>query len=183
MNSVLRWSKCWLAVVIICLGAIPAAASSISFKVTLPASQGEPLTGRVFVMIARAGDPEPRLQVGSWRSRTELISIDVNGLAPGQAATLDALTLGYPLKSVRELPPGDYYVQALLNLYTRFQRSDGHTIYAHMDQWEGQQFNKSPGNLYSDVGHFHLDPLTGYEIRLDLNHKIPTPLHRAIRHT
>jgi S-formylglutathione hydrolase FrmB len=176
MNSVLRWSKCCLVVVIVCLGVIPAAASSISFKVTLPPGQGEPLTGRVFVMIARAGDPEPRLQVGSWRSHTELMGIDVNGLAPGQTATLDALTLGYPLKSVRELPPGDYYVQALLNVYTRFQRSDGHTIYAHMDQWEGQQFNKSPGNSYSDVGHFHLDPLTGYEIRLNLNHKIPTQL-------
>jgi len=105
-----------------------------------------------------------------------MIAIDVQGLQPGQSATLDSLTLGYPLKSVRELPPGDYHVQALLNIYTRFQRSDGHTIWAHMDQWEGQQFNKSPGNLYSDTGYFHLDPLTGYEIRLSLTHKIPTPL-------
>src|ERR1043165_4475065 len=98
MNSVLRWFKRCLAVVIVCLGAVSAAASSISFKITLPPSQGEPLTGRVFVMIARAGDPEPRLQVGSSRSRTELIGIDVNGLAPGQTVTLDALTLGYPFK-------------------------------------------------------------------------------------
>ena len=87
-----------------------------------------------------------------------MIALDVQNLQPGQAAMLDALTLGYPLKSVRELPAGDYYVQALLNVYTRFHRSDGHTIWAHMDQWEGQQFNKSPGNLFSDVGHFHLDP-------------------------
>jgi len=177
MNLALRWSKSCLIVVFFCLAAsISAAASSITFKITLPASQHEPLTGRVFVIIARAGDPEPRLQVGSWRSRTELIALDVQGLAPGQAATLDALTLGYPLKSVRELPPGDYYVQALLNVYTRFQRADGHVIWGHMDQWEGQQFNKSPGNLYSEIGHFHLDPLTGYEIRLNLEHKIPTPL-------
>jgi hypothetical protein len=42
-----------------------------------------------------------------------------------------------------------------------------------MDQWEGQQFNKSPGNLYSAVGHFHLDPLSGYEIRLTLTQTIP----------
>jgi hypothetical protein len=169
----------WIKFAIICtiLSFVqPAIASSITFKVSLPASQKEPITGRVFVIIARAGDPEPRLQVGSWRSRTELIGADVPGLAPGQTMSLDVLTLGFPLKSVRELPAGDYYVQALFNIYTRFQRADGHTIFAHLDQWEGQQFNKSPGNLYSEVGHFHLDPLTGYEIRLSLEHKIPTPL-------
>ncbi|HZD93213.1 MAG TPA: hypothetical protein VE133_03105, partial [Candidatus Sulfotelmatobacter sp.] len=166
MHSAQRWTKFWLAVTIYVVAAqLSAAASSITFKITLPATQAEPMTGRVFVIIARAGDPEPRLQVGSWRSRTELIGIDVQGLGPGQTVTLDALALGFPFKSVRELPPGDYYVQALFNIYTHFQRSDGHTLWGHLDQWEGQQFNKSPGNLFSDVGHFHLDPLTGYEIR------------------
>ncbi|HKR95399.1 MAG TPA: hypothetical protein VJW55_08565, partial [Candidatus Angelobacter sp.] len=160
-----RWIKLALACVIFCFAIQPAVASSITFKVTLPANQPEPITGRVFIIIARAGDPEPRLQVGSFRSRTELLGMDVPGLGPGQTASMDALTLGFPLKSIRELPAGDYYVQALFNVYTRFQRSDGHSIFAHNDQWEGQQFNKSPGNLYSDVGHFHLDPLTGYEIR------------------
>jgi hypothetical protein len=86
---------------------------------------------------------------------------------------MDSLAMGYPLKSVRELPAGDYYVQALLNVYTRFQRADGNIIWAHMDQWEGQQFNRSPGNLYSAVRRFHLDPLAGYEIRLTLDQTIP----------
>ena len=153
-----------------------AAASSITFKITLPANQPQPIMGRLFVIIARANDPEPRLQVGGWRSKTELLAVDIPGLQPGGTATVEALALGFPLKSVRELPPGDYYVQALFNVYTRFQRSDGNTIFAHMDQWEGQQFNKSPGNLYSEAGHFHLDPLTGYEIRLNLDRKIPTQL-------
>ncbi|HEU4416633.1 MAG TPA: alpha/beta hydrolase-fold protein, partial [Candidatus Angelobacter sp.] len=172
-----RWLKHSFAIIIFTLAAqISATASSISFKITLPASQPQPLTGRVFVIIARAGDPEPRLQVGSFRSHTELIAIDTPGVAPGQAVTLDALAAGYPLKSVRELPAGDYYVQALFNVYTRFQRSDGNTIWGHMDQWEGQQFNKSPGNLYTEIGHFHLDPLTGYEIRLTLSHKIAEQL-------
>ncbi len=177
MNLSQRWTRFCLAVAMFMAAAqFSALASSITFKITLPASEHEPLTGRMFVIIARAGDPEPRLQVGGLRSRTELMGIDVQGLAPGQAATIHALTLGFPFKSVRELPPGDYYVQALFNVYTRFQRSDRHVIWGHMDQWEGQQFNKSPGNLYSEVGHFHLDPLTGYEIRLSLDHKIPTPL-------
>src|SRR6266853_4039384 len=147
MNLVRRRIQFSIACVLLGLAlSISAAASSITFKITLPASQPQPITGRLFVIIARANDPEPRLQVGSWRSRTEMLAVDVQGLAPGQATTLDALTLGYPLKSVRELPAGDYYVQALLNVYTRFERSDGHTIWAHMDRWEGQHFNQSPGN-------------------------------------
>jgi len=167
MNLAQRWTRLPIACLFLSLAlSVTAAASSITFKITLPAAQqppqqpAQPMTGRLFVIVAQANDPEPRLQVGSWRSRTEIIAVDVQNLQPGQAATLDALTLGYPFKSVRELPAGDYYVQALLNVYTRFQRSDGNTIWAHMDQWEGQQFNKSPGNLFSDAGHFHLDPLT-----------------------
>ncbi len=177
MKSCRLWiQSCWATLVIVLACSVSAMASSITFTVTLPVTQKEAVTGRVYIVIARANDPAPIQQVGSWRSKTELLGVDVQGLMPGRAATLDALTLGYPFKSVRELPPGDYYVQALLNVYTRFQRADGNVIWAHMDQWEGQQFNKSPGNLYSYAGHFHLDPLTGYEIRLTLNHTIPTTL-------
>ena len=88
-------------------------------------------------------------------------------------AVIDAGTLGYPLKSLKELPAGEYYVQALVNVYTEFHRADGHTIWAHMDQWEGQQFNKSPGNIYSAVQKVHLDPKAGYDVKLSLDTLIP----------
>jgi hypothetical protein len=143
------------------------------FEVMLPSTYKLPLTGRVFVLIARSESPEPRLQAGSWRGRAEFLGADVQQLQPGQKVSLDSSTLGFPLKNVRELPAGDYYVQALLNVYTKFDRADGHTIWAHMDQWEGQQFNRSPGNLYSEVQHVHLDPLSGYDVRLSLTQTIP----------
>ncbi|HKD15289.1 MAG TPA: alpha/beta hydrolase-fold protein [Candidatus Angelobacter sp.] len=150
------------------------AGSSIPrFEITLPSSHKEPVTGRVFVIIAKVDDPEPRLQVGSQRSHTEFLGKDVIQLQPGQMTAIDALTLGYPFKSVRELPAGDYYVQALLNVYTRFSRSDNRIIWAHKDQWEGQQFNRSPGNLYSVAQKVHLDPLSGYDVRLQLTNTIP----------
>jgi putative esterase len=152
---------------------LKAVAADARFKITLPPGETRSITGRAFIIISRVDAPEPRLQVGFWRSHTELLGRDVQGLQPGQFTMLDALTPGFPFRSVRELPAGDYYVQALLNIYTPFHRQDGHTIWAHMDQWEGQQFNKSPGNLYSDVQRFHLDPLSGYEIQLSLNRKIP----------
>src|SRR5579863_9956545 len=148
-------------------GAIP------RFEIKLPASHKEPVTGRVFVIIAKAEDPEPRLQVGSWTSHTEFLGRDIVQLQPGETTSIDALTLGYPYKSVRELPAGDYYVQAVLNIYTRFSRSDEHIIWAHKDQWEGQQFNRSPGNIYSVAQSVHLDPISGYNVRLELTNTIP----------
>lgn len=163
-----------LASLLLCLAAqLTASASETRFRISLPGTHPQPLTGRLFVIVSKVDNPEPRLQVGSPRSRTQIIGRDVQALQPGQFTVIDALTLGYPFRSVRELPAGDYYVQALFNVYTRFQRADGHTIWAHMDQWEGQQFNKSPGNLYSEVRRFHLDPLGGYEIQLTLDKVIP----------
>ena len=162
-----------LLVFIFLLSLLQAVAADVRFKVTLPASHHEAVTGRIFIIVSSADTPEPRLQVGFWRSHVEMLGRDVQDLQPGQYGLIDALTMGYPLRSIRELPAGDYYVQAVLNVYTRFQRQDGHTIWAHMDQWEGQQFNKSPGNLYSNVRRFHLDPVSGYEIQLSLDKTIP----------
>lgn len=161
-----------LVVFFLAIAENPASAADTYFRITLGKGT-QPITGRVFVIISKSDTPEPRLQVGSWQSRTEFLGKDVQGIAPGESVIIDALTLGFPQRSIRELPAGDYYVQALLNVYTRFVRPDGHVIWAHMDQWEGQQFNRSPGNLYSIVGHFHLDPLSGYEIRLNLDQTIP----------
>ena len=163
------------AVVLLTLQVAAQTGSSIPrFEILLPASHKEPLTGRVFVIIAKTDDPEPRLQVGSWRSHTEFLGRDVIQLQPGQTTSIDALTLGYPFKSLRELPAGDYYVQALFNVYTRFTRADNKVIWAHNDQWEGQQFNRSPGNLYSIAQQVHLDPLSGYNVRMELTNSIPS---------
>ncbi len=143
----------------------------ISFPSTLHA---DPITGRVFVMVSKGGAREPRLQVGFWGGQTPFFGVDVEQLKPGQAAVIDAGTLGYPADSLKDIPAGDYYVQALLNIYTRFSRADGHVIWAHNDQWEGQQFNRSPGNLFSEVQKVHLDPTAGYNLKLVLTGVIPS---------
>src|SRR5215472_3431350 len=114
----LRRSGLLFAFVGFILTAQAAWAADVRFKITLPAGYPQAMTGRVFVIISKTDAPEPRLQVGSWRSHVEFLGRDVAGLQPGEATTMDALVLGYPLRSVRELPAGDYYVQALLNVYT-----------------------------------------------------------------
>lgn len=145
------------------------------FEISFPASvHSEPITGRVFVVISLKENPTPRFQAGWFDQTPPLFGADVDQLRPDENAVIDVSTLGFPLRSLAEIPAGDYYVQAILNVYTQFHRSDGHTIWAHMDQWEGQQFNTSPGNLYSDVQKVHLDPSAGYDVNLHLANVIPS---------
>lgn len=128
------------------------------FEISFPASaHSGPITGRVFVMLSKRESPEPLRQAGNWGGQTPFFGLDVNELQPGRAAVIDSRVPGYPAATLKDVPAGDWYAQAVINVYTKFPRSDGHTIWAHMDQWEGQQFNRSPGNLYSEVRKVHID--------------------------
>ncbi len=98
---------------------------------------------------------------------------DVNALRAGHGVTIDVDTPGYPLASLRDLPAGTYTIQALANVYTRFARADGNTIWAHADRGEGQQFTHSPGNLTSVPQRVHLDPTRSRSIPVRLTQRIP----------
>jgi enterochelin esterase-like enzyme len=164
---------CWVFALALAASA-QVAPRATRFEVTFPgAAHTGPITGRVFVIISRTSSPEPRYQIGTWFEETPFFGTDISQLKPGEPAVIDSGILGYPLRSLREIPAGDYYVQALVDVYTEFHRADGHTIWAHMDQWEGQQFNVSPGNLYSGVERVHLDPALGYTVRLKAENVIP----------
>jgi S-formylglutathione hydrolase FrmB len=144
------------------------------FSVTVPAGvRSEPLTGRIFLFVSRSASPEPRLQYGGLSETVPFFGHDVTALRAGAPTVLDASADGYPLPTIGDLPPGDYSVQALANVYTRFPRADGHIIWAHNDQGEGQQFNRSPGNLISDVVHVHIDGHRAQTFALTLSKVIP----------
>jgi hypothetical protein len=146
--------------------------SRLRFEVTYPASANKgSITGRVFVMLSRTNEREPRLQIG--RLGVPFFGRDVERLAAGQAAAVDASDLGHPVWDMRDLPAGEYYVQAFVNVYSEFKRVDGHTLWMHDDQWEGQHWNVSPGNLYSDVQKVTIDPAKGFTVRLEARNVIP----------
>ncbi len=150
------------------------AQGNVKFGISFPSSlRAEAVTGRIFVIVSKSNAREPRLQVGSWGGQTPFFGVDVDQLKPGETTVIDRGVLGYPANSLKDIPADDYFVQALANLYTKFSRSDGKVIWVHMDQWEGQQFNRSPGNLYSEVQRVHLDPAVGYDIKLELTKVIP----------
>lgn len=148
--------------------------SRLRFEISFSSSvHAEAITGRVFVMISENDRREPRLQAGSWNRSVPFFGLDIENLKPGEVAVIDENILGYPLKSLNEIPDGKYFAQGLVNIYTQFHRSDGHVMWAHMDQWEGQQFNRSPGNIYSEVKSVKLNPSSGYTIKLSLDKVIP----------
>jgi hypothetical protein len=118
-----------------------------------------PLDGRVYVVISTTNDPEPRDQILEVEVKSQQIfGIDVDAIAPGQNAIISDDALGYPTANFRALPAGDYWVQAVLNKYTTFHRSDSHTVKLPMDEGEGQHWNSKPGNFYSVPERVHIDP-------------------------
>jgi hypothetical protein len=154
--------------------------SSLRFEITYPASANRgPITGRVYVMLSRtppaaeprAPDREPRTSIG--RIGIPFFGRDVERVAPGQVAVVDGTDLGHPVWDMRDLPAGEYHVQGFVNVYSEFKRADGRTVWMHDDQWEGQRWNVSPGNLYSDVQRVRVDPSHPFTIRLEAKNVIP----------
>ena len=144
------------------------------FEVVVPTGMADgPVDGRILVIVSESDEPEPRFQRMRSLETPLIFGADVEGLVPGEPAVIDAVALGFPIESITNIPPGDYFVQAVLNIYTTFERADGHTIKAHMDQWEGQHWNRSPGNLYSPVERATIDPASAGAVSISLTEKIP----------
>jgi len=124
--------------------------------------------------ISKDEKQEPRYQLKEQEAESaQFFGLDVNVLAPGDRATIDSSTLGYPLLSLDQLPAGDYYVQAVLNVYQTFHRADGHTVKLPPDMGEGQKWYEKPGNLMSKPQSVHIDPASGEPIRISLTEMIP----------
>ena len=138
-----------------------------------PPGATAPITGRVYVAISRDGGPSrtPIEQTGA--TGVPLFGVDVAGLVPGATATIDSTAVGHPLHRLDDLPPGEYWVQPFVNVYTRFDRADGKTVWLHMDQWEGQDWKESPGNIYGDPVRLRIDPASSGTVTLVADRIIP----------
>lgn len=134
-------------------------------------ARSEPVTGVVYVAISRDNRATPIQQTGA--TGTPLFSRNVESVPPGTPVVLDAADRGHPIASLRDVPAGEYWMQPFINVYTRFPRADGKTVWVHMDQWEGQDWKRSPGNLYGDPVRVHVDPSSSDAIRLVADKAIP----------
>src|ERR1700735_2352686 len=90
-------------------------AADTRFEISVPpAVHSGSLTGRVYVMLSHNNERDPRLQVG--RLGAPFFGRDVENLAAGSTAVIDATDLGSPVVSLSEVPPGEYWVQGFVNV-------------------------------------------------------------------
>ncbi len=143
------------------------------FEISFPASlHAEPVDGRLILMLSTKADREPRFQISTGLDTQLAFAVDVDGLKPGQSQLVDQNAIGYPLVSLADVPPGEYFAQALVHVYETFHRADGHVVKLPMDQGEGQQWNLSPGNLYSVPETVRVDPSSD-AVKIELTRVIP----------
>ena len=163
-----------LAAVVILLAAPLVALAEVKFAVSFPAERSKtPLDGRMLLLLSTNDQAEPRFQISDGPATQLVFGVDVDGLAPGAEAVFDASVLGYPLRSLAELPAGEYRVQALLHRYETFRRSDGRVVKLPMDRGEGQRWNAAPGNLLSTPRKISFDPGRDVTVRIVLDREIP----------
>ena len=143
----------------------------ISFAASV---QNEAVTGRVYIAVSREegrAGRGPIWQAG--QAGAPLFGMNVEELPPGEWVTIDGSVFGHPVPSLNLIPPGEYWIQGFVNIYTKFERADGHTVWLHMDQWEGQNWRRSPGNLFSTPQKVIIDPDAGCDLRIVCDQEIP----------
>ena len=168
------------------------AAAAQTITVSFPAAQSPtPLDGRVLLLLsndpAAAKDPkiEPRFQIDDGIDSQMVFGVTVDGWKPGDPLVIGAGATGYPRASLKDVPPGDYTVQAVLNIYQTFHRSDGKTVKLAPDRGEGQHWNMAPGNLMSKPRLVHIGP-DAKPISVSLDRVMPSvkqdPDTKYVRH-
>jgi hypothetical protein len=163
-----------------------------TFTVSFPASLSpKPLDGRVLLLVSNDPkastdkDAEPRMQINDTLKSQMVFGVTVDGWKPGEPLTVGDSAQGYPRARIKDIPPGDYTVQAVLNIYETFHRADGRTLKLAPDRGEGQHWNLAPGNLLSKPRLVHIGSGTS-PIAISLDGVIPpiepVPDTKYIRH-
>jgi len=138
-----------------------------------PSGSKDAFDGRLLLILSKDNSTEPRFQVSdSFRSQ-QIVGVDVETWRKGEGRSITGDAFGFPVRSLRDVPAGKYFAQALLHQYETFHRADGHTVKLPMDRGEGQQWNRAPGNLYSLPIEIEFDPTREQPIEIVLDQVIP----------
>ena len=100
--------------------------SNCSFTISYQSDKSDkPLDGRMLLMLSKNDKEEPRFQINSGPKGQLVFGVNVENLKGGEEVIVDAEAFGYPIESLKDVPPGEYYVQALFHLYETFHRLMG----------------------------------------------------------
>ena len=98
-------------------------AAHLRVQLSLPSSQSPTTTGgldgRMLLLLSADERTEPRFQVSDGDRTAQIFGVDVEGLRPGQDAVIDADVLGYPVQTLSDIKPGEYWVQGLMHVTRR----------------------------------------------------------------
>ena len=159
---------------------VPSVTAADIPKITVsldPAVRAEPVSGRILLLLSRTERFNPDM------NGSPIFGLNVDTLKPGAAAVVDNAAFGYPIRRLGDIPAGEYFAQAWLNVYTTFKRADGKTVQLHMDQGEGQNWHRSPGNLYSDTIKIRIGAGAPPSASLALSHVVaPLPPYTDTTH-
>jgi hypothetical protein len=146
--SLLTTTLIWTAVL---------SAQSITVRFSA-ARSSKPLDGRLLLLLSNDATEEPRMQIDDTPKSQMVFGMTVDGWKPDTPQTVGATAQGYPRKSLQQVPPGEYTVQAVLNIYETFRRADGKTVKLAPDRGEGQHWNLAPGNILSKPRKVRIGP-------------------------
>ncbi|MEZ2348305.1 esterase [Terriglobus sp. RCC_193] len=154
------------------LFALSTSALAQKIEVSLPDAAQH---GHLIVVFAKDDKSEPRMQMQEQYQSAQGFGVDVgiDGIPSTKTVTADAKTLGYPLRSLTDIPAGDYFVQGVFNVYEQFHLANGKSPWLPPDKGEGQKWNRKPGNVYSKPVKVHFDGKANTTIKLTLDQTIP----------
>jgi hypothetical protein len=161
-------------------------ASAQTISVSFPATRAEkPLDGRLLLLLSNDPSDEPRMQIDDSIKSQMIFGVTVDGWKPGEPIAIGDDAQGYPRASLKDVPAGEYTIQAVLNVFETFHRSDGKTVKLAPDRGEGKLWNIAPGNLLSKPRLVHIGP-GAPPIAVSLDEVIPPikpdPDTKYIRH-
>ena len=127
--------------------------------------------GRILLVLSKTPNTEPRFEVERGLDSAQVFGIDAD--EKRQATIFSNDIVGYPLESMRDVPAGTYWVQAVLHKYDTFHLSNGKTVKLPAARGAGQNWRKEPGNIISKPIQVSFDPQRSGEIRLLLDTVLP----------
>jgi hypothetical protein len=131
--------------------------SPLRFEVTVaPQLVSKARQGRLFVILGRGDGGEPRQVAGrTGMDGPPTFARDVVEITDSKPGLIDERSAAFPLKSLTDLEPGDYTVQAVLDTNLELKALN------------------SPGNLYSRPQRLHVDPGRSGALKLQLTEQSP----------
>ena len=148
--------------------------STLNFNISFSKEVSDQVQdGRLLLLLSTNPEKEPRFQIEFGLNTQLVFGTEVEKMKPEETRTMDAEAFGFPIQSMNDIPPGEYFVQALLNRYETFHLKTGQTVKLPPEMGEGQQWNSKPGNLYSNPVKMSIDPAKSFSVGIVMNQKIP----------